>query len=286
MTRSTTLPVIDFHVHIGLKEHWHEWVHRFQKEADSEFYTRYQDMTDPETFARYVVGQGISRAVILPEISPITTGIVSNEYVLNFTRGREVYIPFGTVNPSLATHPHLELKRLIREGVRGVKLYPSYNRFFPDDSRLYPLYEVARDEGIPVLIHTGSSVFEGALVKYANPLHLDEVARRFPGLILVMAHSGRGLWYREAAFLARLHEHLYCEISGLPPKKLLEYFPDLERNADKFLFGSDWPGIQSIASNIQDIKSLPIRTESIEKILYRNAARILGLPEAVGGSTG
>jgi len=92
-----------------------------------------------------------------------------------------------------------------------------------------------------------------------------------------MAHSGRGLWYEKAFFLSRLHPNLFLEISGLPPKNLLNYFPDMEKNIDKFIYGSDWPGIKTISSNIEAIKALPLAEESIIKILYGNAARILRL---------
>jgi predicted TIM-barrel fold metal-dependent hydrolase len=66
------------------------------------------------------------------------------------------------------------------------------------------------------------------------------------------------------------------EISGLPPKKLLDYFPEMENNIDKFIYGSDWPAIQTISSNIDEIKKLPLKEESKKKILYCNAAKILG----------
>jgi len=103
------------------------------------------------------------------------------------------------------------------------------------------------------------------------------VASDFPDLLLLMAHSGRGLWYEKAFFLSRLHPNLYLEISGLPPKNLLNYFPDMEKDIDKFVYGSDWPGIKTINSNIEAIKELPLAQESIRKILYENAAGILGL---------
>jgi len=140
---------------------------------------------------------------------------------------------------------------------------------------MYPVYAEAQEKRLPVLVHTGSSIFRGSKIKYADPIHLDEVASDFPELPLVMAHSGRGLWHDKAFFLSRFHPNLYCEISGLPPKNLLNYFPDLEKNIDKFIFGSDWPGIKSISSNIEAIKKLPLAEESKEKILFKNAALIL-----------
>lgn len=271
------MKVIDFHVHIGRKEHWKEWVHAYQKASGSEFYDRYQEMTDPEKFGLYLKRENIERAVILPEISPITTGVVSNEYVLEFCRGRDIFVPFCTINPSLVANPRREFKKYINMGAKGLKLYPSYNYFYPNDRELYPIYDVAEELQLPVLVHTGSSIFRGSKIKYAEPIHLDDVATDFPDLILLMAHSGRGFWYDQAFFLSRIHPNLYLEISGLPPKNLLTYFPEMERNIDKFVYGSDWPGIKSIGSNIDLLEKLPLSRGSIEKLLYGNAARILKL---------
>ncbi len=268
---------IDFHVHIGLKEHWHEWVHEYQQSTQSEFYTRYEEMIDPQKFTSYLKSHGLVKAVILPEISPITTGVVSNEYVLEFCRDIDVFIPFCTINPFVVNNPVKELKKFILQGARGLKLYPSYNHFYPNESRMYPLYALAQEERLPVLIHTGSSIFKGSKVKYANPLYLDDLVTDFPDLCLIMAHSGRGLWYEKAFFLSRIHPNLHLEISGLPPKNLLNYFPDMEENIDKFIYGSDWPGVKTISSNIEAIKALPLTEESKRKILYENAARILRL---------
>ncbi|MFB0566692.1 MAG: amidohydrolase family protein [Candidatus Aminicenantaceae bacterium] len=277
MKRLESLKVIDFHVHVGLKEHWHEWVHDYQKSAQTEFYTRYEEMTNPEGFASYLKSHDIEKAVILAEICPITTGVVSNEFVLEFSKNYDIYIPFCTINPYSVSHPVHEFKKYIEQGAKGLKLYPSYNHYFPNERRMYPVYSEAQEKRLPVLIHTGSSIFKGSKIKYADPIYLDDVASDFPDLPLVMAHSGRGLWHEKAFFLSRLHPHLYLEISGLPPKNLLKYFPDMEKNIDKFIYGSDWPGIKTINSNIEAIKELPLAEESIKKILFKNAASILGL---------
>jgi hypothetical protein len=104
---------------------------------------------------------------------------------------------------------------------------------------------------------------------------MDDVAVDFPELTLLMVHSGRGFWYERAYFLAKLHTNVYMEISGLPPKRLLDYFPELERVADKVIFGSDWPGMPYVGSNIEAIRELPLSEETKDKILGENAARIL-----------
>ena len=67
------------------------------------------------------------------------------------------------------------------------------------------------------------------------------------------------------------------ELAGLPPHRLLTYFPQLERLADKVLFGSDYPGVPSLCGNIEAIRTLPLSEEAKEKILGGNAARLLGV---------
>jgi predicted TIM-barrel fold metal-dependent hydrolase len=277
---------IDFHIHIGLKEHWHDWVHDYQKSSGSDFYKRYDELIVPEKFAEYLKRRHIAKAVILPDICPITTGVVTNEYVMEFCEGQDIFIPFCTVNPSLTTHPDQDVRRYFQLGAKGIKLYPSYNHFYPNERRLYPMYAIAQEEQLPILVHTGSSVFKGTKIKYADPIFLDEVATDFPDLVLLMAHGGRGIWYDRAFFLSRLHPYLYLEISGLPPKNLLNYFPDMENNIDKFVYGSDWPAVQTIASNIDAIKKLPLKEASVKKILYENAAKILGLAQSEDSDAG
>jgi uncharacterized protein len=197
--------------------------------------------------------------------------------VLGFCAGRDALIPFASINPYLTVNTGRELRRLVGEGFRGVKLYPTYQHFYPSDRTLYPLYAVAEELRVPLMFHTGSSVFKGAKLKYGDPLFLDEVAVDFPGLRIILVHSGRGFWYERAFLLTRLHENVYMEVAGLPPQKLLDYFPELERVAGKVLFGSDWPGILDLRGNIEAIRQLALTDQAKTAILGGNAAKLLDL---------
>lgn len=270
--------IIDFHVHIGKKEHWHPWVNELFSSANPELYENFDEIMSPEGLEKYMGDQGVDYAVILAEHSPITTGVVSNAFVQDFCKGRKKFIPFASVDPRTDAQPAASLRRLVEEdGFRGLKLYPSYQQYHSNDEIAYPLYEEAQKLKFPVIVHTGTSIFKGARLKYANPIDLDDVAVDFPKLKIIMAHSGRGLWYEEAFFLARMHENIFMDISGLPPKNLLKYFPDLEYVADKVIFGSDWPGISGIKGNMEDVRKLKLKKETKEKILGGNAAVLLGL---------
>ncbi len=214
--------------------------------------------------------------LILVEIAPITTGIVSNEYVAEFCRVSPRLIPFACVNPYLVTHPAKELERLGGDlGFRGVKLYPTYNYFYPNEPMMYPLYAKAQELRVPVMAHTGSSVFPGARIKYGDPIFWDDVCVDFPDLVVVMAHCGRGFWYDRAQFLMRLHKNLYGDLAGLPPQNLLKYLPELERISHKVLFGTDFPGVPDVKKNLDVVRRLPLSDEAKERILGGNAARLL-----------
>ena len=183
-----------------------------------------------------------------------------------------------SVNPMTMTRPAERLEDLVKNhGFKGLKLYPTYQQYYPNDPIVYPIYAKAQELGIPVSLHTGSSVLTGSRLKYGDPILLDDVAVDFPELTLLMCHCGRPFWYGQAFGLARFHPHLFLEVSGLPPHKLLTFFPELERLADQVVYGSDWPTVATIKENVQAIKSLSISEESKKKILGENAALILGL---------
>jgi uncharacterized protein len=282
--------LIDFHVHVSRSEHERPWVLEFaQSQYDGDLWPLVDSVMTPAAIRPFLQGHGIDWAVALAEVCPVTTGVTPVEFVADLCaranalpdpaagpKGR--LIPFCSINPYETNDLAAELERLVVElGFRGIKLYPVYQHHYVHEPRLYPLYAKAQALGIPVLVHTGSSVFKGARIKYGDPLHLDDVALDFPELTILMAHSGRPFWYQQAYWMARRHANVYMEISGLPAKKLLEYFPDLERLADKIVYGSDWPANPYLCRNVEAVRSLPLSPATKDAILWRNAARILRL---------
>jgi len=271
------MPIIDFHMHVYEKP-WKGWVVEFLKSINPS--VDYTKPIKPEHLLKDMDKAGIEYGVVFAETTPQVTGIVSNEFVSRFCSSSERLIPVASVNPNLSPDAAGELEYCVKElGMRALKLLPSYMYFYPNERRVYPLYETAARLKIPVIFHTGTSVFKRVRQRFADPLYLDDVAVDFPELTIIMAHSGRGLWYTTAEMLARIHENVYMEISGLPPKKLLEYFPNLEKLSEKVIFGSDWPGCR-LDELVRDIKSLPLSEKAIERILGENAAEILGVKKS------
>lgn len=272
------MPVIDFHVHVLRSyEDWTDEAHKLIRRYNTRFYDNFEKNISPEGVIRAMDEDGVDLAVVLPEYAPLTHGTITNEFAAEFCAHSERLIPFCSINPHMVRHPGHEFTRLMENhGFRGVKLLPTYNHFYANEPRLYPLYSEAERRGLPVLVHTGSSVFRGAKLKYGDPLYLDEVAVDFPQMTIVMAHGGRGFWYDRAAFLCRLHENVYIDLAGLPPSNYLKYYPEIEKIAGKLVFGSDWPTAPSRKDNIAAVMGLPIERETREKILGLTAAKLLG----------
>lgn len=271
--------VVDFHIHPttkGLLPWVYDWMNSFLPPGVDP--QRYLDETvTQEGLVRMLDENGVDYAVALAELNPRVTGIITNEELAQLCHGVDRLIPFGDVNPHLTANPAAELDHYVRNwGFRGVKLYPVYQLFQANDRLLYPFYEKAQELGVSVMVHTGTSIFQGVRIKHGDPLLLEDIARDFPDLTLILVHGGRGFWYDTASFLSQAYPRVYLEVSGLPPRQLLEYFPDMESFADKIIFGSDWPGPVP-KRNIEVIRGLPISDDAKSKILGLNAARILGL---------
>jgi predicted TIM-barrel fold metal-dependent hydrolase len=97
-------------------------------------------------------------------------------------------------------------------------------------------------------------------------------------LKVIIAHGGRPLWMDTALFLLRRSKNVFLDISSVPPKNLLNYFPWLERVADQAMFGSDWPGpmVMDLGKNVEDFYALPLSEETKRKVLRETAERLFG----------
>src|SRR5689334_12070643 len=97
---------------------------------------------------------------------------------------------------------------------------------------------------MPMLIHQGTTFVSQGPLMYANPILLDEIARRYPQLKIVIAHVGHP-WTDEAIAVVRKHENVFADISALHPRPWQLYQTLLcaieYRVHHKLMFGSDYP---------------------------------------------
>lgn len=273
--------VIDFHVHTGTDSNYNPWVIDFFKDANETYRDNFVHTMAAADVRRHMEDQGVEKAVTLAEYNPVSSGTVTNEYLSDFCRGQEdFFIPMGSLNFNSFVPLYEQARHAVEKlGMKGFKLLPSYAHFYPDDPRLFSVYKYAQDAGLPIMFHTGTSVFRGTLVKYADPLLLDTVAETFPELKILLEHGGRSFWYDRAAWMLMRHKNVYIGCAGIPAKHLKLHFPKLEEYSDRFIFGSDWPGISGIRTMAEKIMDLPYAREVKEKILFYNALSVLNMKE-------
>jgi predicted TIM-barrel fold metal-dependent hydrolase len=244
-------------------------------------------LASPENVLRFLDDNDIERACCINYVSPDVMGFgrTVNDWIANFTKDhRDRLLPVGSVNPLHELHVRDEIRRVLDLGIRLIKIHPPHQLFSPnaykrgDLWQLSEIYRECEERGVPVMFHTGTSVFPKARNVFADPMPIDDVAIDFPKLTIILAHAGRPLYGETAVFLARRHANVYFDLSGIPPKALLRYIPRLESLADKALWGTDWPspGVSSPKKNVEEFVALGLPEEAQRKILHDNASKIFG----------
>lgn len=238
----------------------------------------------PKAFLKYLDATGVDRAVLINYVAPEVIGFTSrvNQFVADYVKeDPKRLISCGSLHPRHTANILADVEQLLRLEIGMIKIHPPHQLLFPNDylqgvTELEIIYRAAEANGIPVMFHTGTSIFPGARNKYGDPIYLDDVAVDFPNMKILVAHGGRPLWMDTAFFLVRRHANVYLDISGIPPKVLLQYFPRLSEIAHKTLFGTDWPGpgVPDVGKNLEEFRGLGLGSQVQEQILSRTALKI------------
>jgi uncharacterized protein len=211
----------------------------------------------------------------------------------------DVFLGFGVVDPAQGRLAEDEVRRCKDLGLVGIgELNAARQRFLPNDTRFYPLWQTASDLGLPVLFHGGYAAAGsgtpgggGTKLRYARPAYLDDVAADFPELTIICAHPSWP-WHGEALASAMHKANLFMDISGWG----LRYLPEEVRHymnsriPTKVLFGTDWPGLD-LDRCLTDFEALDLKPEVARRVLLENARGILAgrgdpLPDAPTATAG
>jgi len=181
-----------------------------------------------------------------------------------------------------------ELSDYLKDGiVKGLKLYPGYEPFYPYDSRCRVIYDLALEFDVPVMIHTGDTYAKSAKLRFAHPLNVDDVAVDFPDLKLVICHLGNP-WIRDCMEVVYKNTNAYADISGLVlgdftskyekyMHKQLKEMMLFAGDPNYLLYGTDWP-ISTMESYTGFMKSLKLSKKLKELIYWKNAAKLFRIP--------
>jgi hypothetical protein len=191
-----------------------------------------------------------------------------------------------------------EMEERIRAGaVRGIKMYPGYDRYAINDPSLESFFRLAAKYDVPVMIHTGDTYSRHAKVRQAHPLLVDDVAVDFPDVKFVMCHLGNP-WLDDTAEVLYKNDNVFADISGLTlgdfsveferhtlerVREMIQFMGDPSR---QLMYGSDWP-LVGMKSYVRFFRSLELNDEARERIAWQTAARLfkidvgrLGAPSA------
>lgn len=232
---------------------------------------------------------GVAMGAICAVVRPGEDADVANAGIAAHVRAHpDRFVGLACVVPTDPGAP-AQLRRWVRdEGMRGVKLHPSMQGFFPSEGRVRPVFEAAAELRVPVLVHTGTVPIPGTRSRYDDPLELDDLALELPEARLILAH-GDPLGHQPG--IAAKHPHVYFDtttafaracrlIPGIGEDTLrwMAMVSGVEGSA-KVLYGSDATALkpERIAYNLEPLRALEIEPEAKARILGGNARRLLGL---------
>ncbi|HEY0140859.1 MAG TPA: amidohydrolase family protein [Thermoanaerobaculia bacterium] len=276
------MKIFDVHVHI---QPWQMVKPEALAMIDDPSHAGAKEILDtPGSLLRFLDEQEIERICCINYVSPDVMGFTRdvNDWIASYTKDhRDRLLPVGSVNPLHEIDVRSEIRRVLDLGIRMIKIHPPHQLFSPNAYRgelwqLAEIYRECEERRVPVMFHTGTSVFPRARNVFADPMPIDDVAIDFPKLPIILAHAGRPLYGETAYFLARRHPNVFVDLSGIPPKALNRYFPYVQQLADKVLWGTDWPspGVVSPSRNVADFRALGLGEDVERKVLWENATKL------------
>ncbi|MFA7319177.1 MAG: amidohydrolase family protein [Parcubacteria group bacterium] len=238
--------------------------------------SRLLPLLNEEEVIRQMDEAGIEKTVLFAVEAPMV--YCSNEMVAGLCQKYpDRFIGFASVDPKEKDAAEVLEKAVTELGLKGLKLHPPLQNFYPNDEAVFSVYEKAQELGIPVVFHVGTTPF-GAMCRLdqANPLLLDEVAVKFPDLKIVLTHLGT-LWQNEAFMVVEKNPNVYIDTAAYPYelKEILNENMIKRIGENKIIFGTDYPmsftgEIHTMKTFVELIKDLEISDELKEKIFATN----------------
>ena len=177
-----------------------------------------------------------------------------------------------------------ELSDYLEAGlIKGLKLYPGYEPFYPYDNRLQVVYDLATEYDVPVMFHSGDTYSPKGRIRFSHPIHIDEVAVDNPEMKIVICHVGNP-WIKDCMEVVYKNKNVYTDFSGLVLGDFTEQFEKYMKNQleemilyagepEYLLYGTDWP-ISTMKSYLNFMKQLDLPDDKKELILWKNAAKL------------
>ncbi len=225
----------------------------------------------------HMAESGVDKSVVLGITERPDQVSRANDWLISIQD--DMLVPFGAIHPGLETKAD-EVRRLRQAGIKGIKLHPVMNAFYPDDPDMFPVYEELGEDMV-LEIHTGRlPTSKPGDPVYAAPERVMNVVRQFPKLKVIALHLGgfymldeaeRDLLGRENVFIDTTWPPSLREVSGETLATIIN-----KHGSHRVCFGTDYP-LASQTADAEYIQSLGVSDGDVEGILGENARKFIGL---------
>ncbi|MEM6552821.1 MAG: amidohydrolase family protein [Planctomycetota bacterium] len=230
-------------------------------------------------------------AAVLGFESTLLGAKIDHEQVANeITAHPGSRVGFAGIDPN-AGHPVRSLEEALNAGLVGVTVCPAAAGFHPTDTRAMELFEACQSHGVPVHVESSGRLARQARLEFDQPVLLDEVAREFPDLKLVIGSLGDP-WVDQGVALLAKHPTVYADLAGLvsQPWRLLSSLLSAFHHQviDQVLFASNFPfcdpaqaikNMYSVNTVTQGTNLPSVPREQLRSIVERDTLTVLGIPK-------
>ncbi len=263
--------IIDSHIHISIFE-------GNAKNLEEAYALLLKDMENNEVDFAIVIPDNIENSPEVADLDKAISLIKENKKL--FLLGSPQIVQRGSSEVA-------KYEELIKDGaIKGIKLFPGHDPYYPTDERCRPYYELCQNLGVPILFHTGENSGDSECAKWNDPKYIVEIAKNYPDLKIIIAHY---FWPRMdyCYEITKDISNIYFDIAAMADDEVIEKSGGMEKiknilkktidnGSDKVIFGTDWP-MCKIESHINLIKSLNLGAEIEDRIFYKNAVKLYKL---------
>lgn len=261
------MEIIDAHTHI-----YPEKIAKKATDAIGEFYDIKMEM--PSGTADRLIEEGgeagVSKFIVHSCATTAHQVRSINEFIKREIDNHSEFIGFMTLHQDLSESQMIdEVEWCKKNGFKGVKLHPDFQKFYIDDEKVEKIYR-AVVSNFPILLHIGDDRYD-----YSAPERLAKIAKKYKNVNFIAAHfGGYRCWDRVEVY--KNLDNVYFDtcsslafIDSKKAKSLIERFGE-----DKFFFGTDFP-MWNAKSELDRFFQIDLTEKQREKILSLNIKRLL-----------
>ena len=235
------------------------------------------------------VSQGVDACIVLGAGEEANREInkTLSDYV---SKHSNKMVGFAVVNPvqdDISTKHWSGIKNHL--GLDGAVLYCAKDGFHPAHSRALQFYETMAQLQMPVFFHNTSPFASRTVLDFVRPYLIDEVARAFPDMKIVIGGMGMP-FLNETLCMLQKHPNVYADLT-IQPEKIWQVYNVVisafeAEVMDELFFGSGLPfrkaqpsieALLGFNKLLADANLPTVPREKIRAIIERDTLGLLGI---------